>query len=103
MQVFITGGAGFIGSNLGEFLLADGHRVAVVDDLEIKRRNLSTYREIDEDRFEFLQGSITDKSLVEEVVASRDVDVIFHEAAKAGVRSSVKQPKEYNENTSAAF
>ncbi|GAB7008090.1 SDR family oxidoreductase [Halorubrum trueperi] len=104
MQVLVTGGAGFIGSNLAERLLADGHRVVALDnldpyyDLNIKRRNLNTCRKVGEDRFEFVEGSITDESLVKEVIAGRGVDVIFHEAAKAGVRPSVEQPKEYNAN-----
>ncbi|MGZ0745983.1 SDR family oxidoreductase [Haloparvum sp. AD34] len=104
MQVLVTGGAGFIGSNLTERLLEEGHDVVVLDnldpyyDLRLKEQNLERCREAGADGFEFVEGSITDEALVEEVIANRSVDVIYHEAAKAGVRPSVEAPKEYNEN-----
>jgi len=104
MQVLVTGGAGFIGSNLAERLLREGHQVVVLDkfdpyyDLGIKEHNLEVCRRVDDERFEFVEGSTTDDELIEEIVAGHDVDVIFHEASKAGVRTSVEQPKAYNEN-----
>lgn len=104
MRVLITGGAGFIGSNLAEAVLQDGHHLTILDsldpyyDLRLKRHNLDTCRDIDSDRFEFVEGSITDEKLVNELISGHDVDVIYHKAAKAGVRPSVEQPKEYNVN-----
>ncbi|WP_256289014.1 GDP-mannose 4,6-dehydratase [Halobellus inordinatus] len=104
MQVLVTGGAGFIGSNLAEGLLREGHQVVVLDkfdpyyDLGIKEHNLDVCRRVGDERFEFVEGSTTDDELVEEIIAGHDVDVIFHEASKAGVRTSVEQPKAYNEN-----
>ncbi|QCC46941.1 GDP-mannose 4,6-dehydratase [Halobellus limi] len=104
MQVLVTGGAGFIGSNLAEGFLDAGHRVVVLDnldpyyDLGIKEHNLEVCHEAGDDHFEFVEGSTTDEELVDEVVASNDVDVIFHQASKAGVRTSVEHPKAYNES-----
>lgn len=104
MHGLVTGGAGFIGSNLAEKLLRGGHHVTILDnldpyyDLGLKQHNLNTCRDVDNDRFEFVKGAITDEKLVEELVAGRDVDVIFHKAAKAGVRPSVEQPRAYSEN-----
>lgn len=104
MQVLVTGGAGFIGSNIAERLLEAGHNVVVLDnldpyyDLGIKEHNLEICREAGGDRFEFVEGSTTDEVVVEEIVAGHDIDVIYHEASKAGVRPSVEQPKAYNES-----
>jgi UDP-glucose 4-epimerase len=104
MNVLVTGGAGFIGSHIAERLLRDGHRVTVLDnmdpyyDLGIKERNVDRCREAGGDRFEFIEGSITDAELVRDVIAGDDIQFIYHEAAKAGVRTSVENPQAYNEN-----
>ena len=59
----ITGGAGFIGSHLAEYLLNRGHRVIVVDDLSTGRAsNLAGI--IDHDRVEYIEGSVVEEDLV---------------------------------------
>jgi UDP-glucose 4-epimerase len=99
MNVLVTGGAGFIGSHLAERLLADGHRVVVLDNLDpyyavrIKKHNLERCREAGGDRFEFVEGSITDRETVESVFADESVEFVYHEAAQAGVRTSVDDPR----------
>ncbi len=104
MNVLVTGGAGFIGSHIAERLLRDGHRVTVLDnmdpyyDLGIKERNVERCRDAGDDRFEFVEGSITDEGLVRDVIAGDDIEFVYHEAAKAGVRTSVENPQAYNEN-----
>jgi UDP-glucose 4-epimerase len=104
MQILVTGGAGFIGSNLVDGFLEADHRVVVLDnldpyyDLGIKEHNLDVCRETGGDRFEFVEGSTTNEELVEEVIATNDIDVIYHQASKAGVRTSVEHPKAYNES-----
>lgn len=61
-KVVVTGGAGFIGSNLAEALVEEGHRVVVVDDLSTGRmENLHTVS------IELVRGSITDMELLKEV------------------------------------
>jgi len=104
MRVLVTGGAGFIGSNITEHLLEEGHEAVVIDnldpyyDLELKEHNRKRCREAGDERFTFVEGSITDADLVEQVIAEHDVDVVYHEAAKAGVRPSVEAPKAYEKN-----
>ena len=103
VDVLVTGGAGFIGSHVAQRLLEDGHRVVTLDVLDsyydpsIKRRNLQRCRNVGDDRFAFVEGSITDERSVRNVISSHDVDVIYHEAAQAGVRTSVENPHKPHE------
>ena len=103
MNVLVTGGAGFIGSHIAVGLLEEGHTVTVLDVLDpyydtgIKDRNIEICRETGGDRFEFVEGSITDEALVRDVVASHDIEYIYHQAAQAGVRTSVENPKKPHE------
>lgn len=85
----ITGGAGFIGSHLTERLLHQGHRVIVVDDLSTgNAANLASV--LGHERLEYIEGSIEQESLVEEVVAR--ADRVYHLAAAVGVALIAKQP-----------
>ena len=89
MKSIITGGAGFIGSHLTEYLLAQGDDVVVIDDLSTgSLRNLDPVK--DNPRLRFIEGSILDKNLVESVVDGSDR--VFHLAAAVGVKLIVEQP-----------
>jgi len=89
MKVFITGGAGFIGSHLAERLLAQGHGVIVLDDLSTGRMsNIEPL--IGNPSFQYRIGSMTDGPLVAELVDRCDVTV--HLAAAVGVRLIVEKP-----------
>lgn len=85
----ITGGAGFIGSHLAQRLLADGHRVVVVDDLSTgQTNNLTPVR--DHEHFEYVQGTVADPELVATLVDR--ADRVYHLAAAVGVALIAKQP-----------
>ncbi|HEX7481310.1 MAG TPA: GDP-mannose 4,6-dehydratase [Polyangiales bacterium] len=89
MKVFITGGAGFIGSHLAERLLADSHKVYVLDDLSTgEMANIEPL--IKDPRFEYRIGSVHDAPLVSELVDRADVTV--HLAAAVGVKLIVEHP-----------
>jgi UDP-glucose 4-epimerase len=89
MKVFITGGAGFIGSHLCERLLADGHDVLILDDLSTGSiRNVDHL--IGRDGFDYRIGSARDAPLVAELVDRCDVTV--HLAAAVGVQLIVERP-----------
>ena len=85
----ITGGSGFIGSHLAESLLAQGHKVIVVDDLSTgQAKNLA--RVIDHKDLEYIQGTVEDEALVADVVDR--ADRVYHLAAAVGVALIAKQP-----------
>ncbi len=89
MKVFITGGAGFIGSHLAERLIEGGHRVSILDDLSTgAMANIDHL--IGNPGFEHRIGSVTDAPLVAELVDRCDVTV--HLAAAVGVRLIVERP-----------
>jgi UDP-glucose 4-epimerase len=86
----ITGGAGFIGSHIGERLLADGHRVRVLDNLSSgKEENLSGLPG-SSDRLELVRGDVRDLDQVR--AAMKGVEIVFHEAALGSVPRSVDDP-----------
>jgi len=99
MKILVTGGAGFIGSNLVERLLADGHALEVVDefndfyDPQIKRANLAAVM----GRVVVHESDIRDADAVNRIVSAGGFDAIIHLAARAGVRPSIKEPKLYIE------
>jgi len=91
MRYLVTGGAGFIGSNVVDELLRRGQTVAVLDDLSSgKEANLSGAR----GKIEFVHGSITELDTVQK--ACRGADYVLHLAARTSVPRSVKEPLETN-------
>lgn len=88
-KVLVTGGAGFIGSNLAEELIRQGAKVAIIDNLVTGfRENLD---EIDGD-FDFIEGDLNDDDKLTKAI--ENVEIIFHEAALPSVPRSVENPAE---------
>ncbi len=89
MRYLITGGAGFIGSHLADALLGRGDSVIVLDDLSTGSiRNVAHLEK--HPRFEYVIKSMTDSSLLSELVDA--ADQVFHLAAAVGVRLIVESP-----------
>lgn len=89
MNILITGGAGFIGSHLSDYLLVQGHRVVVIDDLSTG--SMDNLREARKSRlFQYHVDTIFNRQLLAEVID--DADVVFHLAAAVGVRNIVESP-----------
>ena len=104
MDVLVTGGAGFIGGHIAERLVSEGHQVTVIDNLEpyydlgIKEHAIDVSKEAaasGSGRYSFIEGTITDDSLVASVL--EEADIVYHQAAQAGVRASVEEPVRVNQ------
>lgn len=88
----VTGGAGFIGANVVEGIVAKGERVRVLDNLSTgKEENLHEF----EGKIEFIKGDIRDKNCV--ITATEGADYVLHLAANRAVLRSVDDPEETNE------
>lgn len=95
MKVLITGGAGFIGSHLAEYLIKKNQQVIILDDLSTGNlRNLANIHQ--SPSFHFYKGSILDVSLLEKLIKS--ADIIYHLAAVVGVQLVIKNPLQTIEN-----
>jgi len=92
-RILITGGAGFIGSNLADALLADGHHVTVFDSLARPgtELNLAWLEQRHGCRVHFAGGDVRDGPAV--TAAAADVDVVYHLAAQVAVTTSVAEPR----------
>ncbi len=84
MNILVTGGAGFIGSNLSEELLKLG-TVTIFDDLSTGKKE-----NIQNSKLNFIEGSITDIKLLKESL--KDVNYVFHLAAVSNVGQSIEDP-----------
>ena len=86
LKVLVTGGAGFIGSNLVQQLVADGNDVTVLDNLLSGfRSNLDPFPQV-----RFIEGDIRDDAVVAEAI--KGVNVVFHLAASVGNKRSIDHP-----------
>lgn len=88
MKMLVTGGAGFIGSNIVRFLIQQGHEVVVLDNLQSGYRyNLDPFPEV-----KFIEGDVRDADAVARAVSR--TEVVFHLAASVGNTRSIEHPIE---------
>jgi UDP-glucuronate 4-epimerase len=101
MRIIVTGAAGFIGSNLTDRLLSDGHEVVALDNFDPfyaerqKRENLEDAASRPD--FRLVEMDIRDADGVGRLFAEVEPDAVVHLAARAGVRPSIDQPALYSE------
>ena len=90
MKAFVSGGAGFIGSNLVDRLLDVGHEVTVYDNLSTGLLQFLEYAR-DFDRFRLVEGDLLDEDSLSEAIAGHEF--VFHLAANADVRFGTEHPR----------
>ncbi len=93
MKALITGGAGFIGSNLADRLIGRGYQVVVYDDLSRRgaEQNVAWLRARHGERWLLLQADVRDFAALRRAAA--DADVIYHLASQVAVTTSVQDPR----------
>lgn len=104
MEILVTGGAGFIGGHLAERFVRDGHDVVVLDNFEpfydsgIKDHTVDVCRSAaaaSDGSYELVEGDVRDADLVDRLVGA--ASIVVHQAAQAGVRTSVDEPRKVTE------
>lgn len=99
MNILVTGAAGFIGSHVCEFYLKQNHTVAGIDNfdnyysVELKLSNVTELKKYN--RFEFYEADIRNANSLKSVFMAKDINIVIHLAAKAGVRPSIDSIEEY--------
>ncbi len=108
-KILVTGAAGFIGFHLCRFLLAQGHKVCVLDALflphqKIKKARLKALKKQAKDQsFVFVQFSLNDADKLHQLFKQQQFNYVVHLAAQTGVRRSVTEPQLYVESNVVAF
>jgi dTDP-L-rhamnose 4-epimerase len=96
LKILVTGGAGFIGSHLVDALIEKGHTVRILDNLEpqvhgILRRKPAYLNE----EAEFIKGDVCNRNILKKAI--KDIEIVFHQAARVGVGQSMYELKKYIE------
>lgn len=100
MKILITGGAGFIGSNLSEYFLNKGYQVVCLDNFSTgNRKNLINF--LDNSKYELIEGDIRNLSDCQKAVAG--VDYVLHQAALGSVPRSINDPITTNDVNVTGF
>ena len=94
----VTGGAGYIGSNMTFRLLDEGYEVVVFDSLETGHIEIINKMKSMSDKIHFVKGDLKNKDDIKKVFKEYKIDAVLHFAAYALVGESVKEPKKYWHN-----
>jgi UDP-glucose 4-epimerase len=92
MRIFVTGGAGYIGSVCSELLLDEGHEVTIFDNL------IEGHRRAVDPRAQFIQGDLAVRSQIDTALSNTRPDAVVHFAAYALVPESMRDPSKYFRN-----
>jgi UDP-glucose 4-epimerase len=95
MKIFVTGGAGYIGSICAELMLNEGHAITIFDNLS------EGHRAAADPRAQFIEGDLQDRPSIESAVVKTQPDAVMHFAANALVGESMLNPSKYFRNNIA--
>lgn len=107
--IFLTGAAGFIGSNLAKRLLTENENVKVIgidnmnDYYDVRLKEYRLNQLMSYHNFTFVKGSIADKSVIDKIFEEYQPEVVVNLAAQAGVRYSITNPDAYIESNMIGF
>lgn len=113
--IFVTGSAGFIGSNLVKELLKTNEEISIIGfdsvndyyDVSIKEYRLAEIEKLAESKpkckYTFIKGNLADKALIEKIFTENKIDIVVNLAAQAGVRYSIINPDAYIESNIIGF
>lgn len=102
MNILLTGGAGFIGRAVAKRLLADGHKLWVLDDLSNGRKE--NIEEFHDELEEFIIGDIKNEALLEDLFNKVKFDICYHLGASINVQDSIDDPRTtFNNDTVGTF
>ena len=90
MNILITGGAGYIGSNVAFQLIDKGHKVTIIDNL------VTGNKKVIPEKASFLNSDISDKKKISELLKKDKFDVVMHFAGLVKVEESIKEPEKYH-------
>lgn len=91
MNILITGGAGFIGSHLCDYLIGKGNNITVVDNMVLGRKENISHL-LDNERFHFIEEDILHKEAMQEIFSKGKFEMIFHLAANSDIQKGGKNP-----------
>jgi len=97
-NILVTGGAGFIGSHLCDYLHNEGHNILVLDNLSLGRKTNIEHL-INKNNFEFIEGDILDSQLLDNLFHTKSFDIVFHMAANSDIAQSYHNPNVDKDNT----
>jgi len=92
MKILITGGAGFIGSHLADFLISKENKIVAVDNLLLGRKDNIAHL-MDNMNFKFIKEDLLNINELKEIFQENDFDVVFHLTANSDIQNSAKNPQ----------
>lgn len=98
MKILITGGAGFIGSHLNDFMISKNYKVVAVDNFLLGRKDNIAHL-TDNKNFEFIKEDLLNINKLKKIFQENDFDIVFHLAANSDIQNSAKNPQIDLDNT----
>ncbi len=93
MHILVTGGAGFIGSHLCEYLLKQGNKVVCLDNFSADSKD-NIVRLLEDQKFKLFRCDVRDKDKLLEIFKQEKIELVYHLAAIVGVNRTLERPKE---------